>query len=110
LFLASAVFFFSSLSIPVALQRRVLGPFPESNSIWSQSLHICYSLPFPPGHIYHTVLPSFLGLPLPLLFTLLALPLPVLVFYNPAFLPHGHTNACVFFLYSLGLVLDLMFL
>jgi hypothetical protein len=37
-------------------------------------------------------------------------PLPVLVFCNPAFLPHGHTTLYFFFLYSLGLVLDLMFL
>jgi hypothetical protein len=38
------------------------------------------------------------------------LPLPVLVFYNPAFLPHGHTTVCFFFLHSLGLVIDLIFL
>jgi hypothetical protein len=31
----------SSLSFPVALQSRVFGPLPESNSISSQSLHIC---------------------------------------------------------------------
>jgi hypothetical protein len=38
------------------------------------------------------------------------LPLPVLVFYNPAFLPHGHTTVCFFFLCSLGLVSHLIFL
>jgi hypothetical protein len=38
------------------------------------------------------------------------LPLPVLVFYNPAFLPHGHTTLYFFFLYILGLVLNLIFL
>jgi hypothetical protein len=31
---------------------------PESNSISSQSPQICWSLSFPPGRIYHTVLPS----------------------------------------------------
>jgi hypothetical protein len=30
------------------------------------------------------------------------LPLPVLVFYNPAFLSHDHTTVCFFFLFSLG--------
>jgi hypothetical protein len=45
-----------------------------------------------------------------LFFSLFWLPLPVLVFYNPAFLPHGYATVCFFFLYSLGLVLNLMFL
>jgi hypothetical protein len=39
-------------------------------------------------------------------FSPFCLPLPVLVFCNPAFLPRGHTTVCFFFLYSLGLVLD----
>jgi hypothetical protein len=30
-----------SLSIPIVLQRRLLGPLPKSSSISSQSLHIC---------------------------------------------------------------------
>jgi hypothetical protein len=31
----------SSLSVPIALQRRVLGPLPESNSVSGQSPQIC---------------------------------------------------------------------
>jgi hypothetical protein len=43
------------------------------------------------------------------LFSPFWLPLPVLVFYNLAFLPHGHTTLYFFFLYSLGLVLETKF-
>ena len=50
--------FFFFFIYPIALQRRVLGPFPESSSVSSQCLHTCYSLSFPPGRIYHTVLPN----------------------------------------------------
>ena len=37
----SSVEISSSSSVPVALQRRVLGSLPEISSISSQSLHIC---------------------------------------------------------------------
>ena len=48
----------SSLSIPTALQRRVLGPTPESSSISNQSLQFYKCFSFSPGHIYHKVLSS----------------------------------------------------
>ena len=75
----------------------------------SVSSYLLKSFLFSWPHLSHSPLKSSLVF-LYLFFSPFWLPLPVSVFCNLAFLPHGHTTVYFFFVYNLGLVLDLMFL
>ena len=100
----------SSLSIPIDLQLWVLGPFPKSNSISSSLFNSTNVFPFLlAASITHSPSKSSLVFLYPF-FSPFWPPLPVLVLYNPAFLPRVRTTVYFFYLYNLGLVPDLMFL